>query len=151
MPEYHLAQLNIAKMLADVDDPIMKDFVENLEGVNRIADSSPGFVWRLETDEGDATSMRVFNDNILLVNMSAWESIDDLKKFVYESFLVEILKRKKEWFTRFDGVYQVMWWVKAGHIPGVEAAKARLAYLQEHGETELAFSFRKSFCLQPSN
>jgi len=87
MSEYHLSQVNIAKMLADVDDPIMKDFVDNLEGVNGIADSSPGFVWRLETDEGDATSMRVFDDNMLLVNMSVWESIDELKKFVYESFL----------------------------------------------------------------
>ena len=96
MSEYHLAQVNIAKMLADVDDPIMKDFVDNLEAVNGIADFSPGFVWRLETDEGDATSMRVFDDNMLLVNMSVWGSIYELKKFVYESFHIEILKRKKE-------------------------------------------------------
>ena len=147
MSEYHLAQVNIAKMLADVDDPIMKDFVDNLEAVNGIADFSPGFVWRLETDEGDATSMRVFDDNMLLVNMSVWGSIDELKKFVYESFHIEILKRKKEWFSKFDGVFQVMWWIKAGHIPDVEEAKARLSYLQEHGETEFAFSFRKSFTL----
>lgn len=145
MSEYHLAQVNIAKMKADIDDPIMQDFVDNLEGVNSIADDSPGFIWRLETDEGDATSLRVFEDNMLLVNMSVWESIDDLKKFVYETFHVEILKRKKEWFDKFDGVYQVMWWVKAGTIPDVDDARARLAYLQNHGESEHAFNFRRSF------
>jgi len=96
MNEYHLAQLNIAKMIADIEDPIMKDFVDNLEGVNSIADNSPGFVWRFESEEGDATNMRVFEDNLLLVNMSVWESIEDLKNFVYEYFHLQILKGKKE-------------------------------------------------------
>jgi hypothetical protein len=82
---------------------------------------------------------------MLLVNMSVWESIEDLKKFVYETFHVEILKRKKEWFDKFDGVYQVMWWVKAGTIPDVDDARARLAFLQKHGESEHAFNFRRSF------
>jgi len=132
-------------MKADIDDPIMKGFVDNLEGVNAIADNSPGFVWRLETDEGDATDLRVFEDNMLLVNMSVWESIDDLKKFVYESFHLEILKRKKEWFDKFDGVYQVMWWLKAGSLPDVDEARARLAYLQENGASEFAFNFQLSF------
>ncbi len=145
MSQYHIAQLNIAKMKADLDDPIMKDFVDNLDGVNGIADNSPGFVWRLETEEGDATTLRLFDDNMLLVNMSVWESIDDLKNFVYESFHIEILKRKNEWFNKFDGMYQVLWWVNAGTIPDVEEAKARLVYLQQHGESEVAFSFRNSF------
>ncbi|MFT5132891.1 MAG: hypothetical protein ACI9SC_001359 [Gammaproteobacteria bacterium] len=145
MPQYHLAQLNIAKMKGDMDNPVMKDFVDNLEGVNSLADNSPGFVWRLETEEDRATNLRVFDDNMLLVNMSVWESIDDLKIFVYESFHLEILKRKKEWFDKFDGVYQVMWWIRSGTIPEEEEAKARLSYLQKHGESELAFNFRKSF------
>lgn len=145
MSEYHIAQLNIAKMKADLDDPVMKDFVDNLDGVNGIADNSPGFVWRLETEEGDATTLQLFDDNMLLVNMSVWESIDDLKNFVYESFHIEILKRKNEWFNKFDGMYQVLWWVNAGTIPDVEEAKARLVYLQQHGESEVAFSFRNSF------
>ena len=75
MPDYHLAQLNIAKMKADIDDPVMKGFVDNLDGVNKVADESQGFVWRLETEEGDATSIRVFEDNMLIVNMSVWESV----------------------------------------------------------------------------
>ena len=132
-------------MKADIDDPIMKGFVDNLEGVNAIADNSPGFVWRLETDEGDATDLRVFEDNMLLVNMSVWESIDDLKKFVYESFHLEILKRKKEWFDKFDGVYQVMWWLKAGTVPDVDEARARLAYLQANGVSGFAFNFQRNF------
>lgn len=145
MSSFHIAQLNIAKMKADIDDPIMKDFVDNLEGVNATADNSPGFVWRLETDEGDATDLRLFEDNMLLVNMSVWESIDDLKKFVYESFHLEILKRKKEWFDKFDSVYQVMWWLKVGTLPEVDEAKARLAYLQANGASEFAFNFQKYF------
>jgi hypothetical protein len=145
MSSFHLAQLNVAKMKADIDDPIMKGFVDNLEEVNAIADNSPGFVWRLETDEGDATDMRVFEDNMLLVNMSVWESIDDLKKFVYDSFHLEILKRKKEWFDKIDGVYQVMWWLKPGSLPDVDEAKARLAYLQANGVSEFAFNFQLSF------
>jgi hypothetical protein len=145
MSAYHLAQLNIAKMKADIDDPIMRDFVDKLEDVNSIADNSPGFVWRLQTDTGDATDLRVFEDNMLLVNMSVWESVEDLKTFVYETFHLEILKRKKEWFDKFDGVYQVMWWVKAGRIPDVDEARARLSCLQEHGVSELAFNFQRSF------
>jgi hypothetical protein len=145
MSAYHLAQLNIAKMKADIDDPIMRDFVDKLEDVNSIADNSPGFVWRLQTDTGDATDLRVFEDNMLLVNMSVWESVEDLKTFVYETFHLEILKRKKEWFDKFDGVYQVMWWVKAGRIPDVDEARARLSCLQEQGVSELAFNFQRSF------
>ena len=145
MDQYHLAQLNIAKMLAPIDDPLMQEFVNNLEKVNGIADGSPGFVWRLETDEGDATAIRVFDNDMLLVNMSVWQSIDDLKSFVYGSFHKEILKRKKEWFDKFEGAYQVMWWVKPGTEPSVPEAEARLLYLQENSESGYAFSFRKSF------
>jgi Domain of unknown function (DUF3291) len=145
MSDYHIAQLNIAKMNVELDDPIMKDFVDNLDKVNGIADDSPGFVWRLKTEEGDATELRVFEDNMLLVNMSVWESIEALEAFVYDSFHVEILKRKKEWFKKFGGLHQVLWWVQPGSIPDIEEAKARLKYLQEHGESEVAFSFRRSF------
>ena len=145
MSAYHLAQLNIAKMKTTLEDPGMQGFVDNLQGVNEIADTSPGFVWRLETDAGDATDLRVFADNMLLVNMSVWESIDDLKKFVYESMHVEILKQKRAWFDKIDGSYQVLWWIKTGTLPDVEEGKARLAYLQEHGESAVAFSFRKLF------
>ena len=123
----------------------MQDFVDNLDIVNSIADDSKGFVWRLETEEGDATSLRVFEDNMLIVNMSVWESVDDLKVFVYDSFHLEILKRKKEWFSKFDGMHQVIWWIEAGTVPTVDESKQRLSYLQQHGESGYAFSFKKSF------
>jgi len=127
MAEYHIAQLNVARMIVDIDDPAMKDFVDNLDRVNSIAEDSQGFVWRLQTEDGDATSLRVFDSNLMLVNMSVWESIEELKALVYDSFHVNILKRKREWFSKFDAAHQVLWWVRAGTIPAVEEAKARLA------------------------
>ena len=145
MDKYHLAQLNIASMLAPMDDPVMKDFVNNLEPVNEIAEQSAGYVWRLQTDEGDATSIRIFDNDMLLVNMSVWESVEHLKAFVYDSFHTEILKRKKEWFSKFGKAYQVMWWIPAGTEPSVEEAQNRLLYLQEHSESAYAFSFRRTF------
>ncbi len=145
MSKFHLAQLNIAQMRTPMDDPAMKDFVDNLEGVNKIAEGSPGYVWRLQTDEGDATAIRIFDDDMLLVNMSVWESVEQLKSFVYDSFHIEILKRKKEWFSKFDKAYQVMWWIRAGTEPSIEEAERRLVYLQENAESPYAFSFRQSF------
>ena len=145
MNEFHLAQLNIAQMLAPIDDPIMQDFVDNLEKINSIAETSPGYIWRLQTEEGDATAIRVLDNDMLLVNMSVWKCVEDLKSFVYESFHVEILKRKKEWFSRFDKAYQVMWWIRAGTQPTVEEAERRLLYLQQNSETPYAFSFRRTF------
>ena len=145
MSEYQLAQLNIARMKAELDDPLMTGFVEQLDHVNSIADSSPGFVWRFESDNGNATDIRAFDDNTLLVNMSVWEDIEQLKAFVYESFHLELLKRKKEWFHKFDSVFQVLWWVPTGHRPGVDEAKQRLAYLQAHGPSEIAFNFQRHF------
>lgn len=145
MSEYHLAQLNIASMIAELDDPLMQDFVDNLEGINQLADNSPGFIWRLEGAAGDATSLRVFDDKMLLVNMSVWRSLAELKNFVYQSLHVEILRRKKEWFRKFSGVYQVLWWIEAGHIPDVEEAREKLAYLQAHGASAQAFSFQRDF------
>ena len=145
MPDYQLAQLNIARMKADIEAPLMQGFVDQLETVNTIADNSPGFVWRLQTDEGDATDIEAFDDSMLLVNMSVWESIEQLKFFVYETFHLEILKRKKEWFNKFEGVFQVLWWIPAGTEPTLEQAKQRLAYLQKHGPSEYAFNFQKNF------
>ena len=145
MAAFHLAQLNIAKMKAALEDPVMQDFVDNLDVVNATAESSPGYVWRLQGDEGNATSMRVFEDNMLLVNFSVWETVDDLKTFVYDSMHVNFLRRKREWFEKFDGVFLVLWWIRAGDIPEVDEAQKRLAWLQANGESEYAFSFRKLY------
>lgn len=142
---YHLAQVNIARMLAPLTDAQMKGFVARLDEINAIADASPGFVWRLQTDEGNATSLRPFEDDLILVNMSVWASLPDLLAFVYKSQHRQVLQQRGNWFERFEGPYVALWWVPAGHLPSVEEAKERLLYMRIHGETPFAFSFKKSF------
>ncbi len=142
---YQLAQLNIARMLAPLTDPMMAGFVGQLATINALADSSPGFVWRLQTEEGDATALRPYEDDYILVNLSVWSSVADLTAFVYKSGHRGVLQQRSQWFERFDGPYLALWWVPAGHIPSVEEAKERLDFLRTHGETPYAFSFKKLF------
>ena len=142
---HHLAQLNIGRMLAAIDDPIMAEFVANLDRINALADGASGFVWRLQSDSGNATEFRPFADEMLIVNMSVWESLETLKDYVYKSAHAEIMRNRRQWFERMDEVFTVLWWIPAGTIPTVEEAKARLESLRQHGETPYAFSFRRSF------
>ncbi len=139
---YHLAQLNVAKMIAPLDDPRMASFVARLEPINALADASPGFVWRLQSDAGDATALRVFDDPDILVNLSVWESLEALRAFVYRSEHRELLKARAQWFDRSTAPHLVLWWIPAGHVPGVEEAKQKLALLQAQGPGEQAFDFR---------
>lgn len=145
MAPYHLAQLNVARAKAPVDDPIMEGFASRLDEINALAESAPGFVWRLKDDEGDATNIRAFDDALVLVNMSVWESPEHLRSFVYRSDHAGVMRQRRSWFERFDGAYLVLWWVPAGHRPTVEEAKERLLHLQSHGESPRAFSFAKIF------
>ena len=145
MPKYHIAQVNIARLLAPLDDPMIADFAARLDGINALAERSPGFVWRLQSEGGNATDLRPFDDDRILVNMSVWESIEQLKEYVYRSAHAEVLKRRREWFEKFDGAFAAMWWIEAGHTPTVEEAKERLDHLYKHGESEFAFSFKKTF------
>ncbi|MGY3793592.1 DUF3291 domain-containing protein [uncultured Aquimarina sp.] len=140
-----LAQVNIAEMLAPINDPIMADFVNNLDRINELAEKSDGFVWRLKGDEGNATAITVFDNLFLIINMSVWESMQDLFNFTYQSAHVEILKRKKEWFHKMPRMHMAFWYVEDGHEPSPAEAKERLYYLQEHGETPYAFSFKSKF------
>lgn len=142
---YHLAQVNVARMLAPLDDPVMAGFVARLDEINALADTSPGFVWRLQTEAGNATDLRPFDDDLVLVNLSVWASLPDLLAFVYKSQHREVLQQRRAWFERSDGHWVALWWVPAGHIPSVEEAKVRLASLSAHGETPFAFSFKKPF------
>lgn len=142
---YQLAQVNIARMLAPLTEPLMAGFVAQLDAINALADSSPGFVWRLQTPEGNATALRPFEDDLILVNLSLWASLADLSTFVYKSRHRQVLQQRHQWFQRFDGPYLALWWVPSGHIPCVEEAKERLAYLRAHGETPYAFSLKKPF------
>jgi len=145
MPTYRLVQINIARMLAPFDDPLMAEFVAQLAPVNALADSTPGFVWRLQTESGDATSIRIYEDQMVAVNMSVWESVDALREFAYKSSHAGVMRDRKRWFERFDGPYMALWWVPAGHIPTPQEGKERLEYLRQHGDTERAFSFQHVF------
>jgi hypothetical protein len=143
--DFHLAQANIARMRAPMDDPVMQGFVEQLEPLNALADRSPGFVWRMQDEEGDATAIRVFEDELILFNMSVWESIEALQEYAYQSSHVAAVRARGDWFVPMSKPNFVLWWVSAGHIPTVEEAKERLTSLWEHGPTAAAFTFHARF------
>jgi Domain of unknown function (DUF3291) len=145
MPRYQLAQINIARMLAPIEDPIMADFVAQLPPINALAEESPGFVWRLQSESGDATSIKVYQDNMIIINLTVWENADTLREFVYKSAHYGVLHDRKRWFEIFKGAYYALWWVPAGHLPSTEEAKERLEYLREHGESAYSFSFKNLF------
>jgi len=144
MNSYHIAQLNIALLKDKIDSPLLKDFVDNLDRINALAEASPGFVWRLQSEDGDATSFKPFGDDYI-VNMTVWENIPTLHYYVYQTAHVQIMKRRKEWFERMREAYSVLWWVPAGHLPTLEEAKEKLQLLQQIGPTAQAFTFKKSF------
>lgn len=143
--KYNLAQINIADSRGDRDSEIMKGFMDRLDEVNAIADRSPGFVWRLQTEDGDATAIQAFDNPLLLVNISVWEDIDSLKSFVYKSLHVELIQDRDAWFSKIQQAHQALWWVPVGHIPTIEEAKAKLETLQANGPGEAAFTFSKPF------
>jgi hypothetical protein len=143
MSEPHVAQLNVGRLIAPEDDPRVAEFIAALPPINALADASPGFVWRLQTEEGDAIAIRAFDDDTILVNMSVWESVAQLRAFVYATDHKRYLARRAEWFSPFDAIFVVLWWVPAGHEPSVEEAKERLEHLERHGPTAHAFTFRE--------
>ena len=138
----HIAQVNIARMKAPLDSPEMAGFVSRLAEINALADGSAGFVWRLQTDEGDATYLRPYEDDRILFNLSVWESVDSLKQYVYRTAHAELLRDRRSWFEHFDGVYVALWWVPEGHIPDIDEAKDRLAHLEQHGPSNQAFTIK---------
>ena len=145
MARYHIAQVNIGRIRAELNDPIMAGFVNRLDEINALADASPGFVWRLQTDEGNATYFRPFQDERMLLNMSVWEDVESLRKYVYHTVHRELLRERHAWFERFVGNYMALWWVPVGHRPGIDEAKRRLAHLEAHGPTQFAFTFKTVF------
>jgi uncharacterized protein DUF3291 len=143
---HHLAQVNIGRFRAPLESPIMEGFRNQLDAINALADRSPGFVWRLQTEDGNATAIRPYaDDSLMAINMSVWESLESLQQFVYKSAHVETLRARKEWFEPLDGPILVLWWVPAGHIPTVPDAQERLQHLKDHGPTPHAFTFRTPF------
>lgn len=144
MSRYQLAQLNIAMLREPLESPGMADFVANLERINALAEAAPGYVWRLQDEAGDATAIRPFGAQVL-VNLSVWRDVQSLSDYVYKSAHREMLKRRREWFDKAEQTHMVLWWVPAGHRPGVDEAAERLAHLHEHGASAHAFGFRQAF------
>ncbi|KZX85685.1 hypothetical protein A3715_27850, partial [Oleiphilus sp. HI0009] len=128
-----LAQVNIAYGFEEVDHPSMVDFKEAIDHINMLAERSEGFVWRFQTEEGDATAVRLFDDPRVIINISVWESLDALKNYVYQGEHLDILKRKKEWFQKIKGPHLALWWIEDGDFPTAEQAKEKLDYLAKHG------------------
>jgi hypothetical protein len=144
--EWHLAQVNIGRLRAPVDDPLIADFVAGLDRVNAVADLAPGFVWRLQTEDGNAAAIRpVDGDELIAINMSVWESVEALADFVYRSDHISFMRRRREWFDRFESSYLALWWLPAGTIPTVSEAMERVARLDRDGPTSMAFTFQHRF------
>ena len=141
----HLAQVNIGRMKAPLDSAVMEGFVARLDEINALADGSPGFVWRLQTSEGNATYLRPYDDDRILFNLSVWESVDHLKAYVYRTAHAQLLQSRRQWFEQFEKPFVALWWIAAGHVPTIDEAKERLATLQERGPSPLAFDLRTSF------
>ena len=141
---HHLAQLNIARLLAPLDSPQLADFVGNLERINALAERSPGFVWRFQTEAGDATADRSFGEDIV-ANLSVWDSVEALHAYVYRSDHAPIMARRRSWFAQPSEPWSVLWWVPAGHRPSMTEAAERLQALREHGPGPQAFTFKQAF------
>jgi Domain of unknown function (DUF3291) len=142
---YQLAQANIGRLRAPIDDPIMEGFRSQLDPLNALADRSPGFVWRLQTEDGNALAIRPFADERMAINMSVWESLEALQQFVYRSAHVGPLRDRKEWFEPIEGPILVLWWIPAGHVPTVAEALERLQRLKQNGPSPDTFTFRTPF------
>lgn len=143
--KYHIAEYNIARLVAPLDDLRLADFVANLERINRLGDVSPGFVWRHQNENGNSTGTRVRGDPLIIINFTVWETIEALFRYAYHSDHVEMYRRRREWFEPHAEAPLVLWWIPAGHIPTVGEGEERLDYLRAHGPTPYAFTFKQRF------
>lgn len=142
---YHLAQINIARLIAPIDDPKIASFVAQLDTINALAENSPGFVWRLKSDSGNATDIAYNDDPFIIPNMSVWESIEALRDFVYRSHHIHVFRDRAKWFEKSDKPNYCLWWVPGGHIPTVGEGRARLEHYQQFGATPHSFWFSERF------
>ena len=140
--DWHVAHVNIAVLKAPLDSPQLAGFVQMLAPVNALADGAPGFVWRLQTESGDATAIRAFGDDRIIVNLTVWRSVEDLADHVFANRHAEVLRRRREWFEKMAEAHLALWWLRAGTIPTVEEAERRL---RELGPSPEAFAIREPF------
>jgi hypothetical protein len=141
----HLAQLNVGRLKAAIDDPMIDDFRMNLVRINSLAETSPGYVWRLQDDSGDATSIKPFGDELEIINLTVWKSTEALADFTYRSGHLDLLRRRREFFEPPHQPILCLWWIPAGTIPTVDDAIGRLDYLRAHGPSPRAFTFRHRY------
>ena len=144
-PKYYLAQINIALMKAPLDNPIMAEFADALDEINQVAEASAGFVWRLKTSSGNATDIRAYSDPKMLVNISVWQSVEQLKVYVYKSLHGDFFIRRRKWFEKYQSEHFAMWWIPSEHLPTVEEGLAKLEYLALHGDSPESFTFAKPY------
>lgn len=142
-PDWQLAQINVAHAIAPLDDPRMAGFTGQLDALNALAETSPGFIWRLQDDSGNATNIQASADPLLLVNMSVWATLASLQAYVYSGPHLAILKQRRDWFAKPQGTMLALWWVPAGHRPMVAEGMATLEQLRRHGPGPAAFSFAR--------
>ena len=148
--DYLLAQVNIARMREPLDSPLLADFVAALDPVNAAADAAPGFVWRLQTEDGNATAVHAFEwDQAgsagVLVNMSVWESVEALAGYVYSDAHRQVLRRRRQWFERMAAAHTALWWIPCGHTPTTGEAEERVIHLRAFGPTPHAFTLKEHF------
>jgi hypothetical protein len=145
MSQFHLAEINIGRLRAPVDDPMIADFVANLDRINALADGSPGFIWRLVGEGDNATDIQPDpGDPLMALNMSVWTDPQALGAFVYRSDHIGIMRRRAEWFEKLE-LYMALWWVPIGHRPSVEEGWGKVEALRRLGPTPEAFTFRHTF------
>jgi len=142
---HHLAQLNIALPREPLTSPLLAGFVAALDPINALADESPGFVWRLQDDDGDATGIRGFGDARLIINLTVWESVESLADFVFRSAHTDVMRQRRQWFDPMPEAYTVLWWIPAGHIPTIEESEERLDLLRTNGPSPEAFTLRQPY------
>jgi hypothetical protein len=136
----HLAQFNVARIRYPLDDPRMRDFVDNVERVNGLADKIKGFVWRLADESGNAMGMTVYDDRSVLPNLTVWENVEALERFVWKTVHSRFYGRREQWFEPIETPL-VMWHIPAGYRPGMEEGVARLDHLRENGPSDYAFGW----------
>ena len=144
--KHQLAQINVARMIGvNIDDPVMKEFKDNLDRVNELAESSEGFVWRLKDDSNNASAFDPYSDEQVIINISVWEDIESLESFTYKTFHSTFVRRRKEWFQKYGKAYYALWWIAAGGTPSIDESVAKLEQLQNEGPSPHVFSFKQTY------
>lgn len=143
---YQLAQINVAKIKGkNINDPVMKEFVDNLDKINGLAESSEGFVWRLKDESNHAANFNPYDDEQVIINISVWEDVESLQHFTFKTHHVDFVKRRKEWFSNFGKAYYALWWIKQGGFPSIEECVKKLKDLENNGPSEDVFNFKKTY------